>query len=58
MARRAVGTTSCKATSEKLVHDNNGYNVVHVEDKHNKTCERNVDPRSNLPKFLDVIAIN
>jgi hypothetical protein len=32
---------------------------MHVEDEHGKEYERNVDPRSNLPKFvLDVIAIN
>ena len=32
---------------------------MHVEDEHGKEYERNVDLRSNLPKFvLDVIAIN
>ena len=24
---------------------------MHVEDEHGKACERNVDPRSNLPKI-------
>ena len=31
---------------------------MHVEDEQGKAYERNVDPRSNLPKFLDVIGIN
>jgi hypothetical protein len=32
---------------------------MHVEEKHGKEYERNVDPRNNLPKFvLDVITIN